>query len=112
MRIFLDDERPAPDGWLLVESSAETIELLQRNEVELLSLDFDLHDDDTSAAVVIWLAENPDFWPTHVIVHSGNLDGEEFLVEFIQQNAPAGTLFGYGINFHGTTNESVLRTYC
>lgn len=44
MKIYLDDERPAPDGWVLVKNATECLELLalKKGEIEELSLDHDL----------------------------------------------------------------------
>ena len=39
MRIFLDDIRPAPEGWTLVRWPEEVIALLETCRVEELSLD-------------------------------------------------------------------------
>jgi hypothetical protein len=44
MRIFLDDLRPAPKGWTLARNADEAIALLRSEQVEELSLDYDLGD--------------------------------------------------------------------
>ncbi|MEZ6184030.1 MAG: cyclic-phosphate processing receiver domain-containing protein [Planctomycetota bacterium] len=60
MRVYLDDERPAPPGWVLVRWPEEAIALLETGEVEALSLDHDLGDAGdrrTGYAVLQWLEE-------------------------------------------------------
>lgn len=42
MKIYLDDERPTPDGWVGTRTVDETIELLKQGGVTHLSLDNDL----------------------------------------------------------------------
>lgn len=42
MRVFLDDKREAPEGWIRTYTVAETIELLKTRQVMELSLDNDL----------------------------------------------------------------------
>lgn len=44
LRIFLDDLRPAPVGWVLVKTAEECLQMLQDNQgnVSSLSLDHDL----------------------------------------------------------------------
>ena len=42
MRVWLDDQRAAPEGWVHVRTPEEAIELLRGGEVEELSLDHDL----------------------------------------------------------------------
>lgn len=46
MKVFLDDERDAPDGWVKTRWPNEVIALLQAGLVEELSLDHDLGDDE------------------------------------------------------------------
>ena len=77
MKIYLDDERNAPDGWLQVRWPEEVIRLLQMGGVTDLSLDHDLGDDahDTGYDVILWL-ENAvalhGFIPPRIAVHSAN----------------------------------------
>lgn len=57
LKLFLDDHRPAPEGWALARSADEAIELLRRGEVTDLSLDYDLGDPHfgTGLDVLDWL---------------------------------------------------------
>ncbi|HCC22888.1 TPA: hypothetical protein DF272_01780 [Candidatus Falkowbacteria bacterium] len=63
MKVFLDDLRTPPDGWLLVRTPDEVIVLLRTGQVEELSLDHDLAlwDDNgreiDGEAVTNWLEE-------------------------------------------------------
>ena len=59
MKVYLDDIRPAPDGWLRVYWPDEAIELLKTGDVAEISLDHDLGDDDrgTGYDVLLWLEE-------------------------------------------------------
>lgn len=77
MKVFLDDERPPPEGWHLVRWPQEAIELLQAGNVTHLSLDHDLGDDErgTGYDVIVWLEEAVAlrrFRPPEVRVHSAN----------------------------------------
>ncbi len=77
MKVFLDDERPAPEGWRRVHWPEEAIELLESGEVELISLDHDLGDDDhgTGYDVILWIEEavaTRGFRPPRIKVHSAN----------------------------------------
>lgn len=42
MKVFLDDIRPAPAGWVLVKTAEEALALLRGGEVTEISLDHDL----------------------------------------------------------------------
>lgn len=77
MRVFLDDERATPAGWVRVYWPSETIELLRSGHVEELSLDHDLGDDErgTGYDVVLWIEEAValhGFVPPKITVHSAN----------------------------------------
>ncbi|WP_052062020.1 cyclic-phosphate processing receiver domain-containing protein [Rhodococcoides fascians] len=113
--LFVDDERPAPDGWALavdVDDAKLVIagQILLRDPVAALSLDHDLGYSDTIMPLLIWMRDN-EFWPKELYIHTANEDGEEAMLGFIRANAPAGVLRGYGCNFWGTGPDTVIRTW-
>ena len=77
MRVYLDDERATPPGWVRVYWPDEAIALLRSGQVQELSLDHDLGDDarGTGYDVILWL-ENAvaleHFVPPVIHVHSAN----------------------------------------
>lgn len=80
LKVFLDDERPAPPGWTLVRWPAEVIALLETGRVVALSLDHDLGDASdirSGYAVLQWLERavaTRDFRPpAELAVHSANV---------------------------------------
>jgi hypothetical protein len=77
MRLFLDDFRKEPDGWVRVYWPHEAIELLKTGDVEEISLDHDLGNDEigTGYDVVKWIEEQVvihGFKPPIIYVHSAN----------------------------------------
>ena len=77
MKVFLDDERPAPDGWVLARWPEELIRYLEAGTVEAVSLDHDLGDDErgTGYDVLLWIEEavaTRGFRPPEMAVHSAN----------------------------------------
>lgn len=78
MRVWLDDERSAPDGWVRVRTVDQALELLRRGTVEEISLDNDLGEGEREGReVVTWLEEmahagNFDVVPDEILVHSAN----------------------------------------
>lgn len=77
MRIFLDDLRPAPEGWVRVFWPDEAIAHLKTGHVTHLSLDHDLGDDarGTGYDVLLWIEEAvavDGFKPPKITVHSAN----------------------------------------
>lgn len=58
--LWLDDLRPAPDGWVWAMTAPEAIDLLSRQAFEIVSLDHDLGDDlrlGTGLDVLNWIEE-------------------------------------------------------
>lgn len=77
MKVYLDDERETPPGWKRVYWPKDAIKLLETGEVEEISLDHDLGDDDrgTGYDVVCWIEEaviTKAFRPPIIKVHSAN----------------------------------------
>lgn len=77
VKVYLDDERTAPGGWVRVFWPDEAIKLLQTGTVSEISLDHDLGDDDrgTGYDVVLWIEEaamTRNFVPPKMSVHSAN----------------------------------------
>ncbi len=82
MKVFLDDERATPKGWVRVYWPDEAIALLESNEVTEISLDHDLGDDErgTGYDVVVWVEEavaTRGFKPPIMTVHSANSSARE-----------------------------------
>ncbi|MFL9989029.1 cyclic-phosphate processing receiver domain-containing protein [Paraburkholderia sediminicola] len=77
MKLFLDDERPTPDGWYRVYWPDDAIRLLEAGVVTELSLDHDLGDDarGTGYDVIVWIEEAValrGFVPPNITIHSAN----------------------------------------
>ncbi|ENY7400117.1 cyclic-phosphate processing receiver domain-containing protein [Vibrio vulnificus] len=77
MKVYLDDERPTPRGWLRVYCPKEAIALLEQGTVTEISLDhalgYDAHG--TGYDVVLWIDEavaTQGFQPPVIRVHSAN----------------------------------------
>lgn len=77
MKVFLDDVRVTPDGWVRTYWPDEVIALLQTGEVTDLSLDHDLGDDErgTGYTALVWLEEQVvihGMTPPRLTIHSAN----------------------------------------
>lgn len=83
MKVFLDDNRETPAGWVRCYWPDEVIAHLKTREVTALSLDHDLGDDErgTGYDVIAWLEERvfnePDFPVPAITIHSDNAVGRE-----------------------------------
>lgn len=89
MKLWIDDLRPAPDGFVQAWSSdGAVLHLLARHaELEEISFDHDLGGDDTTRPVMLWMIEN-DVWPDRIFVHTANPVGRTWLVEMAKRYAP------------------------
>lgn len=82
MKVWLDDIRPAPEGWEHAKTSGEAIALLVHGNVTDISLDHDLGGGDTGYNVLSWLEfeVSMNIWrhplPTFTI-HSANPVGRK-----------------------------------
>ncbi len=82
MKIYLDDERKAPEGWIQRRWPEEVIEDLKTGKVIHLSLDHDLGEGSeyehprTGYDVILWLEEqvkmNGLVPPRYIYIHSAN----------------------------------------
>lgn len=72
MKLWLDDVRREPDGWIRCKTVQEVINHLLTGLVEEMSLDHDLGTAETGYDLVKWCAENR-VWSKHKPrVHSWN----------------------------------------
>jgi len=77
VKVFLDDERATPAGWVRAFWPEEVIALLEAGGVTDVSLDHDLGDDDhgTGYHVILWIEEAValrGFVPPRLRIHSAN----------------------------------------
>lgn len=98
IRLWLDDIRPAPLGWVHACSVHAAIEVLESQPVALASLDHDLGvhaiNGGDGVALVDWMAEH-DTWPTEGIrIHSFNPIGSQNMLRTIDRYAPYPLGFG------------------
>lgn len=86
MKLWLDDIRPAPEGWRWVNTVEEAIALISSGEVVEASLDHDLGSGEQEGyALCLYMAEN-DLWPLEAVsVHSSNPPGAERMAGVIER---------------------------
>jgi hypothetical protein len=87
MKVFLDDVRDSPEGWLRTYSVEGTIELLESGFVTELSLDHDLGTEETGYDVVKWIEEKvatEGFVAPEIRIHSANPVGRKRMEQGIE----------------------------
>lgn len=84
-KLYLDDLRDCPEGFILARSSEDAITIVEiRGMPEFISLDHDLGQEDTSMVFLKWLSNNFDKPSFNYIVHSANPVGSENIISFIE----------------------------
>jgi len=96
IKVWLDDVRPAPEGWVACRWPEEVIEFLKTENVEVVSLDHDLSDpfvtgqgycssvkERTGYDVLVWIEEQVitnNFKPPEIRIHTANSSAREKMV--------------------------------
>lgn len=91
VKLWIDDIRPAPEGWTWAKSSAEAIEMIDMftlHRIERISFDHDLGGEDTAIKVVDHI-ERCVYYnhqrPPLMTVHSANPVGRQNLERAINR---------------------------
>lgn len=79
--LWLDDLRPAPEGWVHATTAPEAISILERGGVAKISLDHDLGEEiaGTGYQVACWVEEQAAYGtlaPLEWAIHSANTVGK------------------------------------
>lgn len=91
MKLYLDDTREAPKGWVRCYWPEEVIKYIQTESVEMISLDHDLGDDEhgTGMTVLNWIEEqvytNDKFVLPIIWVHSANAPKRIEMIKLINR---------------------------
>ncbi len=91
MKLWLDDCRPAPEGWIHTRTAWEAIDRLRSGQVDEMSLDYDLGSsgEGTGLDVVQWLVlaregGREECIPSKIAVHSRHAAGARKMAEVLQ----------------------------
>ena len=89
MKVFLDDLRPTPEGWVRAYWPEEVYALLETGDVTHLSLDHDLGDDSrgTGYDVLLWIEEavyTRGFTPPEIVLQTANSSARDKISLAIQ----------------------------
>ena len=93
MKIWLDDIRPAPEGFTLAHSVNEAIALIEKAEkdgvgIEIIDCDHDLGDyfpdGGNGIKLLDWLCERQTFYP--IVLHTANPVGRDNMLRLIKRH--------------------------
>ncbi|HIW31540.1 MAG TPA: cell division protein FtsJ [Candidatus Paenibacillus intestinavium] len=95
IHVYLDDFRKCPTGFVLAKDAAECKLLIDMEEIDILSLDFDLGwNQPTGYEVVRHLIATGKF-PRTIYLHTSSMFGREQMYEALKESIPADVeLFG------------------
>lgn len=92
MKLWVDDLRPAPDGWTWAKNSKDAMKLIASRRIDEISLDHDLGGEDTTRGIVNYMAANH-IWPSKIYVHTANPVGRDYLIGVVTRYGP-GVSYG------------------
>jgi len=88
IHLYLDDTRRCPKGFVLARNAAECMLLLEHEEVDILSLDYDLGwNEPTGGEVAKFIAISGKF-PRRIFLHTSSQLGKIKMYELLSQTKP------------------------
>lgn len=112
MKLWLDDARPAPPGWVVAQMYEEAVGILATGHVHLISLDYDLNlravatmpsglavatsdnEAKTGYDVALWIEDavaNGRIPQPEMLCHSTNDVGRQLIMSVIERMVPCAT---------------------
>ena len=93
IRIFVDDNREFPKGFECFKSFGGVIMLMKymNDDIDMISLDFDLGDRYTGLDILKWMKENGKA-PKHINIHSDHEQGVPLMKAYAVRNFPDSVL--------------------
>lgn len=87
INIWLDDVRPAPDGWIWAKDVGSCFYFLEehQDQVGIMSLDHDLGTRTTGYDLAKLLCENPMLFPKEIYLHTSNPVGRTNMFQLLRR---------------------------
>jgi len=87
-KLFLDDKRPTPEGFLRATSAEECIRLLESEKFELISLDYNLGRNKPTGYRVVEYMVRKKVFPPKIVIHSTSRRGRIMMHELLLRSKP------------------------
>ena len=88
MKLYLDDERKPPEGWVVIKSAEMAIRLLKKGIVSAIRLDHDLGRKKTGYDVLQWMEKavvtEGFIPPAKIMIHTANPVGRAKMEQAIE----------------------------
>jgi hypothetical protein len=91
-KVFLDDKRQAPKGYILVTSAKQCIQLLKEEKVSVISLDYNLGYKKPKGYQVAKYMVDKKVFPDKIIIHSNSRRGRLKMYRLLFLNKPKKVL--------------------
>lgn len=114
MNIYLDDLRKCPEGFVLARTVEEAIVLLRENDVDILTLDHDLGEDEcgnllpTGYDLVKYMCENGLF-AKKIYMHTSNPVGRDNMVSTLRAAQKRGFIPEFVEVFHYSITKNIYE---
>jgi hypothetical protein len=86
-KLFVDDVRPCPTGWVLARNYDEACRYLATNNCDMISLDHDLGEVKTGVDIVYFMVDNAHY-PKRVTLHTANPVGRKNMFQTLLRHGP------------------------
>lgn len=86
LKLYLDNQRPAPPGWQLVRTVDQAKPFIRSGRVSQLSVDYDLDNDHKGMELLTWMRDHKKHSEYAPKVHSGNAVGALKMKAFIAEH--------------------------
>ncbi|THF74582.1 cyclic-phosphate processing receiver domain-containing protein [Cohnella fermenti] len=96
INVYLDDLRRCPEGFVVARTAAECLLLLQSEDVNILSLDFELGIGEPNGLYVVHGLIAGARYPKQVFVHSSSMYGRAQMVKALRDANPEGVVIHDG----------------
>ncbi|QHW34519.1 cell division protein FtsJ [Paenibacillus rhizovicinus] len=96
INVYLDDYRPCPHGFVLAKSAAECILLLEHEEVDVLSLDYELGWGQPNGLAVVQYIVDSGRYPRTCYFHTSSPAGRINMIHLLTQHAPPEVVIHHG----------------
>jgi hypothetical protein len=104
IHLYLDDTRHCPKGFVLARNAEECMLILQNEQVDILSLDYDLGwNEPTGGEVAKYIAVSGKF-PRRIFLHTSSHLGKIKMYEMLSQNKPEDVIL-----YNGPMPDSLIR---
>lgn len=92
MKLYVDDRRPCPEGFVKCENAKEAIALMSSYDFDTVSLDYDLgYGEDTGLDILIMM-KGLGKQPKRILIHSSHPIGRERMFAFASENFPSSEI--------------------